>query len=386
MPHHPALRLSALYAAMFCVIGAQTPFWPLWLQSRGMTAAQIGLLLGAMYWSKLVTNPLIAQFVDSFGHRRRVMIGLAATNCGLFSLYLWSSSFPALLALGVLSGSLLAGLMPLSETVTMTLAKRQALDYGRVRLWGSLSFILLANGTGYAIAQSSADAVVWIMLGGLAMTFVAVCGLPEEDAPRPQRDDRLPFRDLFRNRTYVFFLVTASLTQASHSVYYGFSSLYWQSLGHSTVVIGGLWALGVIAEIALFAFSGAVVRAVGAPRLLLLGAVGGCLRWTALGIVTDPWLIAPFQGLHAATFGATHLGAMHLISHTVDPRLSARAQALYSSFAMGLVPGIGLLAAGKIYGLWHGQAFWAGAIVAAGAVVAALKVNQLSATPKRDNA
>jgi PPP family 3-phenylpropionic acid transporter len=368
-PTPDALRLSLLYAALFSVVGVQMPFWPVWLEAQGMKAVQIGILLGAIYWAKVVTNPLIAQFVDRTGRRRQALLILAACALAMFCLYTVATGFWALLALGILSGSLIAGLMPLTETVTMTLTQRGVLDYGRVRLWGSLTFIAAAGVTGLVVEDLGPPVILWLVLGGAAATAVAVWPVPDP-APARRGGPPLPLVALFRDRRYRLFLLTASLTQASHCIYYGFATLHWRAQGVSDGLIGGLWAIGVLAEVVLFVFSGAVVRRLGAERLLFIGALGGILRWTVLATTMSPWLLVPAQTLHAATFGATHLGAMHLIAGSVDSRLSARAQALYSSVAMGLVPGLALLGAGPLYAAFGGQAFLAAALIAAAAGLA----------------
>lgn len=370
-PSTDAIRLACLYGALFIVTGVQMPFWPVWLESRGMGAVEIGILLGAIYWAKVVSNPLIAQVVDHRGGRRRVMVALAAGALAAFCLYLLAFEFWALLVLGVLSGTLIAGLMPLTETVTMTLTRQGRLDYGRVRLWGSLTFIGAATLTGTLVEDLGPAIILALVIGGAALTLAAALRAP--DPPRPRYGgSRLPMMALFRNRGYVLFLATASLTQASHCVYYGFATLHWRSQGLGSDLIGGLWAIGVVAEILLFLGSGAAVRRLGPDRLLLIGALGGVVRWAALAVVADPWLLVPLQTLHAATFGATHLGAMHLIAERIDPRLSARAQALYSSVAMGLVPGMALLAAGPLYDNLGGLAFLVASLLALAATASGL--------------
>lgn len=367
-PSSESVRLSFLYGVLFTVIGVQMPFWPVWLESRGMGPMEIGILLGAIYWAKVITNPVIAQIVDHHGGRRRMMIGLAAAALLFFIGYVWAEGFWPLLILGVLSGSLAAAQMPLTETVTMTLTRQGRLDYGRVRLWGSLTFIGASILAGTLVESLGPPIILTLIIVGAAATVAGTLVVPE---PRrgPTTGSRLPFTALLRDRRYRLFLVTASLTQASHCVYYGFATLHWRAQGLSSGVIGGLWAIGVVAEIALFLFSGAAVRRVGAPGLLLIGAVGGVLRWSLLAVVAAPWLLVPLQVLHAATFGATHLGAMHLIADTIDPRLAARAQALYSSVAMGLVPGIALLVAGPLYDRLHGHAFAVAALIALAASI-----------------
>lgn len=355
-PSADAVKLSLIYGALFTVVGVQMPFWPVWLELKGMSPSQIGILLGAIYWAKVVSNPLVAHMVDAGAGRRRMMIVLAVASAVLYPIYLVTDNFWGLLALSLFAGSLLPGLMPLTETVTMTLTTQGRLDYGRVRLWGSLSFILAAQGTGLLVDQIGPKIVLWLVMLGVGLVLASVFTVP--DPPTHGRTGpRLKVSILLKDRTYVLFLVTASLNQASHCIYYGFASLHWHNAGLGGGVIGGLWALGVLAEVLLFAASGRVVRWLGAERLVLIGVAAGIVRWSALAFTTDPVLLVPFQILHAATFGAAHLGAMHLIARRIDGRLIARAQALYSSVAMGLIPGVGLIAAGPIYAAFGGHAF-----------------------------
>lgn len=364
-PSADAVRLSVLYGALFTVIGVQLPYWPVWLEGRGMGPEAIGVLVGAAFWGKLVTNPSIGQFVDRRGRRKQVMTALALVATACFALFLIADGFWALLVLSILGWSLFAGMMPLSETVTMALTTQGRLDYGRVRLWGSLTFIVAAMVGGWVLERTTtSEVILWMILGGMALIVLATLTVPEV-ATRRRHGARLPFVALFRDRRYILFLATASLIQVSHTVYYAFATLHWRDAGLSGGVIGGLWAIGVVAEVLLFAASGRVVARVGPERLLLIGALAGVVRWVVLATVTDPWLLAPAQVLHAATFGCTHLGAMHFIAQRVIPGLTARAQATYSSTAMGLAPGLGLLAAGPLYAAFNGLAFVATAAVAA---------------------
>lgn len=379
-PSPDGTRLSILYGTIFMVIGVQLPYWPVWLAGRGMEPGAIGVLLGAVFWAKVITNPSIGHFVDAYGRRKAVMIGLAAASLGAFSLYTVADGFWALLAIGVIGGSLFAGLMPLAETLTMTLTAQGRLDYGRVRLWGSLTFIGGSLLGGWLLQQfSTPEIVLWMILAGLSTALAATVILPDP----PMRSSGLPrppFRVLFVHRPTLLFLAVASLTQASHTVYYGFATLHWRDAGLNGTLIGSLWALGVIAEIVLFAFSGRVVARLGSEHLLLFGAAGGVVRWTALAWTSDPLLLVPAQLLHAATFGCTHLGAMHFIARHVQPGLQARAQATYSSTAMGLAPGLGLLAAGPLYGAFGGFAFFAATAAAAAATACGVALVRTSRT------
>lgn len=366
-------RLALFYAAIFFAVGIHLPFWPLWLASRGMSATEIGLLLAASLWARVFANPIVGHIADSTGHRKRLMVILTAASIGLFVLFAVTNGFWPLLVLCVLFGGAFAAIMPLGENLAMLVTYAQRLDYGRIRLWGSLTFILAAVAGGRLLVDYPPSTILWAILAGLGATLVACLFLPE--APARTTDAR-PFRGLLSNPSFWLFLAATGLIHASHSVYYGFATLHWHSVGLESDLIGWLWAEAVLAEVVLFAFSGWVVARLGPTWLLILGAAGGVVRWTALGLSTAVPVLAAEQVLHALTFGATHLGAMHFIARAAPAHISARAQALYSSISMGASLGIAMLASGGLYDKLGGQAFLVSAALAFGGLLGTLLLSR----------
>lgn len=359
-----SLRLSLFYAAIFAAIGIHMPFWPVWLKARGLNATEIGLLLAAIFFTKIFSNPFVGQIVDRRGDRRRPLIVLAALATLSFLLFAVAEGFWSLLAVTMISGAFFASIMPVGENLAMLTAGARNLDYGRLRLWGSLSFIAAAMLGGHLLAGRSPDFVLWLIAGALAATWAACLWLPDIRQPLEDGGAPPPLRLLLTSPLFLLFLAATSLIQISHMVYYGFATLYWRDAGIPDGVIGLLWAEGVVAEVLLFAFSGKVVARIGAARLIVLAGFGGLVRWSVLGMTTALPALFVAQSLHALTFGAMHLGAMHFITRAAPPGLSARAQALYSSVTMGVAAGLGMLAVGPLYAAVSGRAFLAMAGVA----------------------
>ena len=160
--------------------------------------------------------------------------------------------------------------------------------------------------------------------------------------------------------------------QAAHAVFYTFGTLHWRELGLSTGWSGALWAISVIAEVALFAYSARVVRRIGPVELIVLGLGAAVVRWLAMGFDPPLALLVPLQLLHALTFGATHLGAIHFIGRAVPEDQAGTAQALYASVTGGIAMGGAMLIAGPLYAAYAGRAYWAMAVLAAVALVASL--------------
>ena len=373
-----AFRLSFFYAAVFLTIGIMMPFWPVWLKSRGLDAGEIGLILAIAMWLRAFTSPLLAQYADRRGRPDRLALLLGWSALTVNCLFFFAHGFWALLAVSVLSTMSFTALMPLGDAVTMLKVRDSGLDYGRVRLWGSIAFIVAATGSGYVLEGQPPSSILWLIIGGLGLVVVGCHGIPRVATPG-STSFLAPLTALLHERRVIVFMIAASLVQASHAAYYGFATLHWQATGISAGVIGALWAEGVICEVALFAFSGRLVARFGPIALLAVGAGAGLVRWTVLGSTTEIWALVAVQGLHAFTFGATHLAAMHYIARNVPAQFTATAQSLYSSFFGGTLMALAMLSAGWLFERYGGDAF----SVMSGLPVAALLLMAVGLRPDR---
>lgn len=384
-PRWPAtLRLGLSYAAFFAVIGIQQPFWPLWLADRGLSATDIGVVLAVSVGIKVVGTPAVAHLADRSGERKRWTVLFAALALAAFALFHISHGFWPILLVSLVFFAVWPPIVSLTESMTM-LASRQGLaDYGRARLWGSLSFILTAALVGRALTLWPPASIYWMVCAALLATLLT-CLLAPDLRADASRSARLPLLDVLRHRRFVLFLTACGLIQGSHAVYYGFATLHWQAAGYSSAVIGALWAEAVLAEVVLFAFGARLLRRLS-PLPLLTLAGGACIvRWLGTGLTDALPALIGLQALHAFSFGAAHLAAMHHIGETVTPALSATAQSLYSGLVWGLYLGAMMLAAGALFDALGSRAFLPMAAVgAAGSLLAWIlaRPNAAAAAPR----
>lgn len=370
-----ALRLSFFYAAVFATVGVNTPFFPVWLSARGMDAAQIGILLAVVSWVRVVTTPWLGGIAERMGERRRPMAVLSGIALVAFASYGLMDGFWGYLCVGIVAGVAHAAVMPLGENVTMSMAPTVRLDYGHLRLWGSFAFIVASAGGGWFLKGRPADAILWLLVGAMALMFLACCLVPEPRLP-PAHARAAPVRRLLGNPLFLLFVFSCGLLQASHAVIYGFGTLHWRAAGIGDATIGWLWAEGVLAEVVLFALGARVIRRWGPLRLLLLAGGAGMVRWLITAATSDLTVLIAVQLLHGFTFGAAHLGAMHFIQRAAPSGLSASAQSLYSAVGMGVVMGLALLLAGPLYAALGGGAFAVMALLSAGGTVGVLALGR----------
>lgn len=336
------------YGALFLIVGIFLPFLPVWLGGRGLSPDQIGLILAVALWAKIPVGLGLAALADQTGHRRLILIWIGASVLAGLAAFIYLDGFWLLLLGWLLVGSALTTAMPIADSLSLLSANRAGINYGVVRRWGSISFILASVLGGWYLAGRDSETVLTLMIAGAVLLVFSSLTLPDlKVAPRRQR--RPAFLDVLRAPDFALFALTTALIQASHAALYGFASLHWQNAGHSKGAIGLLWAEGVMAEIALFTVSGWFVARFGARKMLALAALAGLLRWPVLGLTTDlSWLIGA-QLLHAFTFSLTHVAAFAFILRNVPEELSASAQGVYDSLAMGLVFGLAMAAAGWLF-------------------------------------
>jgi MFS transporter, PPP family, 3-phenylpropionic acid transporter len=356
-------RIAAFYAALFVVLGVQLPFLPVWLAAKGLAAGAIGLILAIPMVVRPFAIPLAGHAADRHDALRAALIVAAcAAALGVGAMGV-AGGLVAITTAYALTSVFLTPIMPLADAYALRGLAGHGRAYGPVRLWGSAAFIVGTLGAGLLLDMMAAENLIWLLAAAMVVTAAAACAL----APLPPRlvetgGTATSARALLRVPALVLGVAAASLIQASHAVYYGFSALEWNAAGLGGGTIGALWSIGVIAEIVLFALS---ERFAAAPTTLLaIGATGAVLRWAAMALNPPLVLLWAVQGLHALSFGATHLGSMALLTRAAPAALGATVQA-YFAVALALVMAGVMGVSGLLYARWGGYAYVAMAIVAA---------------------
>jgi MFS transporter, PPP family, 3-phenylpropionic acid transporter len=374
-----AARVSLMFAAIFVVAGSNLPYLPVWLDWAGLGPREIAIITATPLFVRLLVTPAVAFAADRAGDHRRFLIGLSWAGLAALLVLTQSRGFGAIFLCMVAFALAWTTVMPLTETVAMSGVRAAGLDYGRMRVWGSLSFIAASLVGGWVVERLGSGSAIWLVVAGMGLTTAAAHGLPRpighghtKAATSAPRLSIAGAAGLLGSRIFLVFLVASGLTQAAHAVFYTFGTLHWRDLGLSTGWCGALWAISIVAEVALFAYSADVVRRIGATQLIVLGAGAAVFRWLAMGLDPPLALLVPLQLLHALTFGATHLGAMHFIARVVPTAQAGTAQALYASVTSGIAMGGAMLLAGPLYAAYAGRAYWAMAVVAAVALGASL--------------
>jgi PPP family 3-phenylpropionic acid transporter len=376
-----AARLAAYYFAFFAHAGAYVSYFALYLAGRGMTAGEIAFAVAMPQVARMAAPAFWGWLADAWGAR----YGGARKAIIVFSAFAMLAGFVALsiiddaraIALVLLAMSLLsAGASPLVEAITFSAIEGRPGQYGPIRLWGSIGFILAVLGTGAWLDRAGAPALTGILVALAAATCVVSLALPGAAAARaPHAGERLGA--VLRRPAVLAFFGACFCMNAAHGTLYVFYSIYLEEAGYSKTLIGALWTVGVVAEVVLFLRLPQLMRRFSLRALLLASLCCAVLRFPVIGWAVDSLaLLAAAQLLHAATFGVFHAGSVAAVHRLFPGALAARGQAFYSSIAYGLGGATGSLVAGWTWvSLGAPASFVVSALfAAAGAVLVAWKV------------
>ncbi len=361
----PFARLAAFYAAFFGVLGVLSPYWGPYLRSRGFDAAQIGMLIAFLHATKILAPNIWGWIADHTGQRMGVIRLACLVALAGFTGVFVAQGFTQMALVMVFFSFFWHAALPQFEANTMSHLGTQTHFYPRIRLWGTVGFMLTVLAVGEGIDRLDAGivpAVVLFLLLILAMVSLSVPQAPRRPA---EHDAKGLLAVLFQPRVLGLF-GACFLLQASHGPFYAFYSIYLQDYGYSGTAIGLLWAIALIAEIGVFLLMPRWLQRFGHRNLLMVAMGLASLRWVLVGAFPEHVLLQGVaQLLHAASYGVYHAAAIALIDRSFTGALQGRGQALYSSLTFGAGVALGSLLAGQFWTSIGGSiVFYSGAVAA----------------------
>ncbi|MEP7299853.1 MAG: MFS transporter [Burkholderiales bacterium] len=375
---------SSVSFAYFSYAGLFGTYAPLWFQSLGYSTLAIGLLASLQSATRLFSPYAWGWLADHTGRRTQLL--RIAVACALLSAcgYFVSGAYGWIAAVTAALFVCTAGVIPISEAALAHLVSSGAtLDagrYGRVRVWGSIGFIVTVVGSGALLQAIGVAGFPWLvvaLLSGLLMTALRLPMMTE--APHAS-DAAVGALTVLREPVVAWFFAGVFFTVLAHTSLYAFFSLYLASLGYSKTAIGLVWAAGVAAEVAWFWFQGRWLARLTPHAWLTIAAGVTALRFAlvaAFGAV--PWLLVLLQCTHALTFAAQHTSCIAVINRHFPGRLRGRGQALYTLLGYGASGVLGGIAGGALSEVWGFAAvFWGASIAGLAAVLCSTRAWALS--------
>ncbi len=331
-----SLNFALFFFAYYGYVGVFSPYASLYFADKGIGAAQIGVLMSLMQVMRIF-GPNLWGWVADHTRRRVLVLRLTSIAAALaFCSMFWGATFGYFLVAMVLLNLFTSAQGPLSEALMLSAMRGDLTHYGRLRLWGSVGFIAAVTISGQLLDWYGIDLVLWISLFLLALVAFAAGGMREDGAAHAAHDTP-SVRELLKRREVLAFFASTFLMIAAHASLYVYYSLYLAGIGYSKTLIGLMWSLGVVAEIAFFYWQAPLFRRFGVRWLMLASLLIGVVRFLMIGFGAESLaLLLVAQVLHAATFGVHHSASVATLQRWFSGPLQARGQALYISVSYGL--------------------------------------------------
>jgi PPP family 3-phenylpropionic acid transporter len=356
-----ALAIAAFYFTFFGALGIFLPYFSLWLKARGLSPAETTRVLSLLPATSLLAPPLVGLIADARRARGWLLRGGSIASVVAFVGYVGARDRAAIFATTALFAFFRAPLTALVDATTLDYVRRQGGSYGRIRLWGSLGFLVAAAGFG-ALAERTGVATLVVPATGWMLVLAAACAfaLPLAPASAGARGVPAPGSSALAERpgvvgasvqllgdgtSWTFFLA-AALGQMATAAYDSCFSLHLMQLGFGERFIGVAWATGVAAEIALMAASGGIVSRFGAAPLFAWALATAAARWWLLSRVHAAAAILALQPLHGITFGLFWCAGVVLVRER-GHGVPTAAQGMFTA-ALGVGSLVGMNVAGRL--------------------------------------
>ena len=351
-----ATWLAAFYSTLFGASGAHLPFFTVWLKAIGLDASWIGIITAVPSVTRFTVLPLVTALAESRqALRGGIIVTGFATAIGFCVLGTQQQPLLVLLVYAVMC-CLWTPMVPLTDAYALRGVARYGLNYGPLRLWGSAAFVVGALLCGALVNVIAAVHLIWVIAAMATLGALVGLGLPPLEGVKPTTAGSRGARELLGDRAFLAIIVTSALIQSSHSAYYIFASIAWQQSGFGGLTIAGLWALGVLAEIVLFALPSTV--------LVVIAALAAVARWVITAQDPPIMVLGFIQLAHGLTFGLTQVGIMGLMVHHVPPHMVARGQG-YLAACSGIFTAITSILCGMVYARYGQGVYYVMAAMAA---------------------
>jgi PPP family 3-phenylpropionic acid transporter len=346
-----ARRLALFYGTLFGLIGTHLPFFPVWLKAVGIDASWIGIITAVPSVTRFTVLPFVTATAERHQSLRAAMIFTAFAAALGFAL-VGTQHRPLLVFLAYAATACVwTPMVPLTDAYALRGVARYGLNYGPLRLWGSAAFVVGALACGLLVDVIAASELIWVIASVAGLGAVVSLALARLDQPKTAPAAHHSAGRLLREPGFLAIIVSAALIQGSHAAYYTFASITWQGAGLGGLTIAGLWVLGVLAEIVVFALSPRFT--LNPSTLMVIGGLSAVARWLITAQEPSVAVLSMVQLAHGLTYGLTQVGTMGLLVHRVPGHVMARGQGYFAACS-GIVTSCASILSGAIYAR-HGQ-------------------------------
>lgn len=336
-----------LYFFFFMSFGIFMPYINVYYRQIGLSGVQIGLINTLSPLFGIFSGPLWGMISDRFGIVRRIlMVGvfgtiLSALGISAVRIFVW------ILPLAAAYSLFSSALTPLLDSVGLHFLGEYRQEYGRLRIWGSIGFIISSWTFGHILEKLGLHALFYGYAVTMLFVLVTLFWLP---AVKPELNSSVlsGLSELVRHPAWLVFSISLVLLGLASNGAYIFLGIYIVELGGNEVLIGTAMSLGAIAELPFMLFSAPLITRFGSRNTLAMAYFFYAIRFFLYGIMPSAVWVLPISLMNGITFGLYWVSAVSHANDLAPDNLKATAQGLLLA-TLNLASVLGGIIGGLIY-------------------------------------
>jgi PPP family 3-phenylpropionic acid transporter len=347
----PGVRARLGYIALYAAVGALYPYIPIYYRSLGLDLGEIGLLAAIFSAAGMVGSPLWGAAGDRLGRSPAVLLFPASLAAGAFGVLAFANGMWGVGIAAATASFAMSGVSPVLDARALETVREDRSRFGRLRVWGSISFIASALFVGWLTDWAGDRSLFIVLIPALVVTGIIGLGLRSQ-SPEPTLPRLGSLAAVFRSSVLMRFMAAALVVWSANSAINAFFSIHLVQIGAPPTLVGWAWAIGAAVEVPImFAFP-VLSRRVGLERLIVIGAALFVARAGAVALITDPLFSTFTMVAHGAAFGLMLVGCVAYVSRHAPSGAAAAAQGVLSAMIFGLAmiigPEVGGVLAGRL--------------------------------------
>ena len=356
------LNIPIQYFVYYFILGIFLPYFNLYCHEIGFSGMEIGAISSLKTFSIIIFPLFWGYFADRFSMRKKIFILVNFFSCGFWIFFFFSNNFWVMMGIMFFYSLFHAPIISFLEAFTVDFLGKNKKKYGKIRLWGSIGFIISVFITGHLADIFGIEIVVVLIFSGALIHAFLSLKTPEPQAVNP--DSRGGKAGFLLKPEIILFFAASVLMLASHSPYYTFFSVYLSDKGYGNTFIGISWGFAVAAEILMMYKSDFIFKKIKPYYVLIFSMIAACLRWTVLYFFQNEAIILISQILHCFSYATFHIASILYIDELSPPDKKTTGQAVNNALTYGLGLMAGNLLSGYFYDIYGGRVLFAGAAAA----------------------
>jgi MFS transporter, PPP family, 3-phenylpropionic acid transporter len=350
-------KLNALYFVVFGTIACFYPFLAVYLQQRGLTYTQIGVVFAANSVAAVLCQPIWGYITDKYLNKKLTMLITLSVSGILVLLFIAAKGFYFILLTIIIFMLFQGPVTSVNDAYCFdVIESNKKLQFGRFRLMGSIGYALVALGLGVAIKVTNINIVFVIFCIFSIIAVVILYGIRYDGHSSGCRINIADIVSVLKSKQFIVLTISAMIINASQNANGNYIAVLIENTGGDVSKLGLVWFIIAACELPAFYLGNKILKKYGALNVYCISLLFYSLRFLLDGVSSSYYMVLTVQILQAVTFPLYLMATMQYINVIASPETRTSTITAFNAFAGGAGGIIGNIGGGVIiqyYGIFY---------------------------------